>query len=134
MTTTTVIHLCKTELCAQASNCPYGYKCQFAHDIHELGERMVPSNYKRKECKNQNTPCEFGVRCSFLHKDDYAWPIPGALGCFWMRCGPEKQLYRVTLPPRVIADQKKLFNSGLFRIFQWTFSLVQHGQLFLQFE
>ena len=64
----------KTELCKKfqsTGNCPYGYKCRFAHGKEELLSKSQGANYKKKPCKtfNEKGYCPYGSRCSFRHDE-----------------------------------------------------------------
>ena len=64
----------KTELCQkfmESGNCPYGFKCRFAHGKNELNSKIFNINYKKKPCKsfNQFGFCPYGSRCNFLHNN-----------------------------------------------------------------
>lgn len=64
----------KTELCKKfqsTGQCPYGYKCRFAHGKEELVSKSQGVNYKKKPCKTFNDKgyCPYGSRCSFRHDE-----------------------------------------------------------------
>ena len=64
----------KTELCKKfqsTGQCPYGYKCRFAHGKEELITKSQGVNYKKKPCKTFNDKgyCPYGSRCSFRHDE-----------------------------------------------------------------
>ena len=64
----------KTELCQkfmETGNCPYGFKCRFAHGKNELNSKILNINYKKKPCKRfyKYGFCPYGSRCLFLHND-----------------------------------------------------------------
>ena len=64
----------KTELCKKfqsTGQCPYGYKCRFAHGKEELVSKSQGMNYKKKPCKTFNDKgyCPYGSRCSFRHDE-----------------------------------------------------------------
>ena len=64
----------KTELCKKFQNtgqCPYGYKCRFAHGEEELVKKSKGLNYKKKPCKTfkEKGYCPYGYRCSFRHNE-----------------------------------------------------------------
>jgi hypothetical protein len=62
----------KTELCKKFQNtgqCPYGYKCRFAHGKDELISKNQGKNYKKRLCKSfyEKGYCPYGSRCNFRH-------------------------------------------------------------------
>ena len=62
----------KTELCKKFQNtgqCPYGYKCRFAHGKDELISKAQGKNYKKRLCKSfyEKGYCPYGSRCNFQH-------------------------------------------------------------------
>ena len=62
----------KTELCKKFQNtgqCPYGYKCRFAHGKDELISKAQGKNYKKRLCKSfyEKGYCPYGSRCHFQH-------------------------------------------------------------------
>ncbi len=62
----------KTELCKKFQNtgqCPYGYKCRFAHGKDELISKVQGKNYKKRLCKSfyEKGYCPYGSRCNFQH-------------------------------------------------------------------
>lgn len=64
----------KTELCKKFQNtgqCPYGFKCRFAHGKDELIMKTQGANYKKKQCKtfHEKGYCPYGSRCSFRHDE-----------------------------------------------------------------
>eukprot|EP01026_Neomeris_dumetosa_P073775 TRINITY_DN7628_c0_g1_i2.p3 TRINITY_DN7628_c0_g1~~TRINITY_DN7628_c0_g1_i2.p3 ORF type:complete len:164 (+),score=3.83 TRINITY_DN7628_c0_g1_i2:37-492(+) len=66
------VELFKTEMChflMDYGNCPYGERCQYAHQECEL--RVVPrsSRYKTQICRQykQKGMCPYGRRCQFIH-------------------------------------------------------------------
>lgn len=64
----------KTSLCRkwiESRNCPYGYRCQFAHGIKELRCNVGEISYKTKQCIafTKKGYCPYGDRCNFLHKE-----------------------------------------------------------------
>jgi len=64
----------KTELCKKFQNtgqCPYGYKCRFAHGEEELISKHKGKNYKKRPCKTffEKGFCPYGSRCNFQHNE-----------------------------------------------------------------
>jgi len=63
----------KTELCIHwtlTSICKFRGRCNFAHGIHELKNRVRPSNFKTRlcaDCALKNRKCFYGPRCNFCH-------------------------------------------------------------------
>lgn len=62
----------KTELCKKfqsTGQCPYGYKCRFAHGKEELVVKNQGKNYKKRFCKSfhEKGYCPYGSRCNFRH-------------------------------------------------------------------
>ena len=62
----------KTELCKKfqaTGQCPYGYKCRFAHGSGELIIKNQGKNYKKRLCKSfyEKGYCPYGSRCNFRH-------------------------------------------------------------------
>ena len=64
----------KTELCKKfqaTGQCPYGYKCRFAHGKEELVIKNQGKNYKKRFCKSfhEKGYCPYGSRCNFRHDE-----------------------------------------------------------------
>ena len=64
----------KTELCKKfqaTGQCPYGYKCRFAHGKEELIIKNQGKNYKKRFCKSfhETGYCPYGSRCNFRHDE-----------------------------------------------------------------
>ena len=71
----------KTELCQkfmESGNCPYGFKCRFAHGKNELISKNIGINYKKKLCKSFSKFgfCPYGTRCNFLHNEKKDFYLP----------------------------------------------------------
>jgi hypothetical protein len=68
---TNLLH--KTELCVHwtlTSICKFRDRCNFAHGIHELKNRVRPSNFKTRlcaDCALKDHKCFYGPRCNFCH-------------------------------------------------------------------
>ncbi len=58
----------KTVLCKFGQNCDFRSTCTFAHDLTELRQMIVKSNYKVTTCKNSK--CSYGFRCNHLHANE----------------------------------------------------------------
>lgn len=73
----------KTSLCkkyADTGNCPYGFKCQFAHGLVELRCNVDENSYKTKPCNSyfKKGYCVYGDRCNFSHKtSEHKIPVFG---------------------------------------------------------
>uniref|UniRef100_A0A1I8IHN5 C3H1-type domain-containing protein n=1 Tax=Macrostomum lignano TaxID=282301 RepID=A0A1I8IHN5_9PLAT len=62
----------KTEMCKHyemQKTCPFGSRCAFAHEPHELLTRDRPQKYKTVKCVQFHTSgfCVYGRRCHFIH-------------------------------------------------------------------
>ncbi|KAG0356065.1 hypothetical protein BG005_005005 [Podila minutissima] len=67
----------KTEFCnkfQESGSCPFGDRCQFVHEFHELQKRGRPLTYKTRVCWSGNN-CRYQQnhgRCIYLHGDETA--------------------------------------------------------------
>ena len=63
----------KTELCRnwESGTCEYGDKCNFAHGLHELRDKLVTKSVREK-CENyfKHGYCISGSKCLFSHNED----------------------------------------------------------------
>lgn len=59
----------KTEMCNKLPKCPYGHKCNFAHDESELKPSEKCKNYRMEKCVSFFIEgyCSYGNRCNFIH-------------------------------------------------------------------
>ncbi|KAF9323392.1 hypothetical protein BG006_001484, partial [Podila minutissima] len=67
----------KTEFCnkfQKSGSCPFGDRCQFVHEFHELQKRGRPLTYKTRVCWSGDN-CRYQQnhgRCIYLHGDETA--------------------------------------------------------------
>ncbi|KAG0016107.1 hypothetical protein BGZ82_001204, partial [Podila clonocystis] len=67
----------KTEFCnkfQEAGYCPFGGRCQFVHEFHELQKRGRALTYKTRVCRSEDN-CRYQQnhgRCIYLHDDETA--------------------------------------------------------------
>lgn len=71
----------KTELCRSYQvhgYCKYGFRCNYAHGLHQLRGASHHGKYKTRNCQSyhQTGFCRYGARCSFIHD-----PEEGVLKC-----------------------------------------------------
>eukprot|EP01025_Chloroclados_australasicus_P043896 TRINITY_DN47137_c0_g1_i1.p1 TRINITY_DN47137_c0_g1~~TRINITY_DN47137_c0_g1_i1.p1 ORF type:complete len:264 (-),score=25.14 TRINITY_DN47137_c0_g1_i1:1167-1958(-) len=67
------IELQKTEMChflMDYGNCPYGDRCQYAHEESQLRSVTRHPKYKTSYCRQyqQQGMCPYGRRCQFIHE------------------------------------------------------------------